>query len=147
MSLPHTAQPRLQEGALGFISQDKVNDSYLSTSGCVGYQFPEAQHIPGRGPIPNCDLVRLVAYQVSTKRLYLPHVRGIEGSFYAISPSSIRINGIPRGDFGIHFDANVPGSAGCIVIRNPSDWERFKKEMSDLNEKGIQQIDLLVKYA
>ncbi|MGK7961471.1 MAG: hypothetical protein AB4044_13175, partial [Crocosphaera sp.] len=71
---------------------------------------------------------------------------GIAGKFYKINPHLISINGKTRGDFGIHADRNVPGTAGCIGIPDGPEWTSFKKLMSDYNEAGLTQIPLLVSY-
>ncbi len=52
---------------------------------------------------------------------------GIAGKFYKINPHLVKVKGTTRGDFGIHFDANVPGTAGCIGIEDPQQWAGFQK--------------------
>ena len=81
-------------------------------------------------------------------KLWMPEVKGVEGSFYAISPFSVKMPGVTRGDFGIHFDPvhGTPGSAGCIVIRDQAHWDIFRKEIGQFRLDGIQSIPLSVNY-
>ncbi|GBF81592.1 hypothetical protein [Aphanothece sacrum] len=69
-----------------------------------------------------------------------------KGNFYHILPNSVNIEGISRGEFGVHFDANAPGSAGCIVIRNRQEWDGFQKLMSDYNSAGVETVLLSILY-
>ncbi len=56
----------------------------------------------------------------------MPNVKGVEGSFFAISPFAVKLTNVTRGDFGIQFDANVPGSARCIASRKQDHWDMFR---------------------
>jgi hypothetical protein len=49
--------------------------------------------------------------KISTSGYYLA-TKGVEGMFYHITPDPF----CGRGELGLHRDANVPGSAGCIVV-------------------------------
>ncbi|HAA28895.1 MAG TPA: hypothetical protein DCE56_15920 [Cyanobacteria bacterium UBA8553] len=74
--------------------------------------------------------------------------KGIEGNFYPIKPFTVAIDGKNRGDFGIHKDANVPGSAGCITLSiDGVRWQRFEKQMSAIRRAGINRIPLQVVYS
>lgn len=116
-------------------------------SGCTRYQYRGAWREKGRGCLPPSTIIAPTKYTVSTQRLWLPHVRGVEGSFYAIAPFMVTAApGIQRGDFGIHFDANMPGSAGCIVLPLQDHWDVFRHLMADFRFKGIKQLPLTVKY-
>lgn len=55
----------------------------------------------------------------------------------AIFPFEVNLGGLSRGDFGIYFDANVPG-AGCIVIRQQDHWDLFRNQMSVFRLDNIQ---------
>ena len=77
----------------------------------------------------------------------MPEVRGVEGNFYQIDPHEVKINGTLRGDFGVHFDANVPGSSGCVVIRTSVGWQAFEKDMKALLTSGVNEIPLVVSYS
>ena len=110
-------------------------------------QFYGSWTLKGRGPLPPSKIVAPKTYSVSTQRLWLPQVKGVEGSFYAISPFAIQVNGmVSRGDFGIHFDANAPGSAGCIVILLQEHWDLFRNLMAQFRTGASQQIPLEVIY-
>ncbi|MDJ0600342.1 MAG: hypothetical protein QNJ37_16060 [Crocosphaera sp.] len=84
-------------------------------------------------------------YTVQTTPIYLPQ-RGIEGNFFKIDPHLVNIWGKTRGDFGIHFDANAPGSAGCVVIRNKSAWDAFQEMMGHYRNAGLKSVPLIVEY-
>lgn len=116
------------------------------TSGLAGYQKQGDWRIKGRGYIPPSQQIIPQQWSVSTQRLWMPDFKGVEGSFYAIAPFVIRLPGVARGDFGIHFDANMPGSAGCIVIRHQDDWDLFRKQMELFRLDGHQQIALFISY-
>jgi hypothetical protein len=77
----------------------------------------------------------------------MPQVRGVEGNFYKINPHMVTVNGVQRGDFGVHFDANAPGSAGCVVLRTDIGWQAFEKDMKNLLTRGVNEIPLLVSYS
>ncbi|MCC3409822.1 MAG: hypothetical protein JGK17_30625, partial [Microcoleus sp. PH2017_10_PVI_O_A] len=49
-------------------------------------------------------------------------------------------------EFGIHFDANVPGSAGCIVLQKRRGWDRFCERMQSIARSGVEQVSLKVVY-
>ncbi|MDJ0598279.1 MAG: hypothetical protein QNJ37_05510 [Crocosphaera sp.] len=84
-------------------------------------------------------------YTVQTTPIYLPQ-RGIEGNFFKIDPHLVNIWGKTRGDFGIHFDANAPGSAGCVVIRNRKAWDAFQEMMGHYRNAGLNSVPLIVEY-
>lgn len=125
---------------------DHAGVKLRATSGISGYQNKGAWRIKGRGYIPPSIQIIPQKWFVSTQRLWMPQVKGVEGSFYAIAPLAVNLGGLSRGDFGIHFDANVPGSAGCIVIRQQDHWDLFRNEMSAFRLEGIQQVALFVSY-
>jgi hypothetical protein len=77
----------------------------------------------------------------------MPQVKGVEGNFYKINPHEVMINGVQRSDFGVHFDANVPGSSGCVVLRTTVGWQAFEKDMRLLLANGTTEIPLLVSYS
>lgn len=147
MTLVEGTQWQLTEGTL-LIKKDIDNAGVKlrATSGLAGYQAKGSWRIKGRGYIPPSHQIIPQQWSVSTQRLWMPGVKGVEGSFYAIAPFVIRLPGVARGDFGIHFDANVPGSAGCIVIRQQDHWDLFRKEIELFRLDGIQQVPLFVSY-
>jgi hypothetical protein len=139
----------LIEGRLLLLDSDKkaIANTYIATSGLPNNQRFDCLASPGRGPIPQNSLIGFDCYQVSTTPMYMPNVRGVEGDFYKIDPHEVTINGFKRGDFGVHFDANVPGSSGCVVLRTAIGWEGFKKDMQNLLTSGVKEIPLLVSYS
>ena len=54
--------------------------------------------------------------------------------------------GAKRGDLGIHLDANVPGSLGCIVM-NQYNFTEFEQYMRNLLSKGVKALPLFVQYS
>lgn len=114
---------------------------YISTSGCVGWQQPGDEWVLARGPIPEG-----VDYQIPTTPYWL-ETRGVEGNFFHITPDPVVGNDGTRSELGIHFDANVPGSAGCIVLRNREGWKMFCDRMEAIAKLGIKSIPLTVNYS
>ena len=73
--------------------------------------------------------------------------KGVEGNFYQILPFEVKTDkGGVRGDFGIHKDANVLGSMGCIVL-TPERFQGFEKEVTQLAKEGKDSIPLFVTYS
>ena len=108
----------LIEGRLLLLDSKLTNiaNTYIATSGLPNNQSVACLSSPGRGPIPANNVMGVDCYKVLTAPLYMPGVKGVEGNFYKINPHMVKINGVARGDFGIHFDANVPGSSGCVAV-------------------------------
>lgn len=148
MHLPSSSTKALLRGFLLLRDgSSRAGIKLLATSGSSNHQYSGSWRLKGRGPLPPSRTIEPQVYTVSTQRLWLPHVKGVEGSFYAIAPFSVRVDEtVTRGDFGIHFDANVPGSAGCIVIPLQDHWDVFRKFMADCSAKKIQQLPLRVIY-
>lgn len=149
MILPSKPTYNLVLGELNYF-EDKVKiDSWQCTSGCPSYQFSGSTKIKGKGPIPSCQYAQISSYQVSTERIYMPNIKGVQGSFYPIKPSLVSLRGLAyqRGDFGVHFDANVPGSAGCIVFRKQSEWDAFRILMAGTRNSKILAVPLFVSYS
>jgi hypothetical protein len=138
----------LIEGRLLLLdSEPSIVNTYIATSGLPNNQRFDCLSSPGKGAIPQNSLIGVDSYQVSTTPIYMPGVRGVEGNFYKINPHEITINGVQRGDFGVHFDANVPGSSGCVVLRTELGWQAFEKDMKSLFTSGVKEIPLLVSYS
>jgi hypothetical protein len=139
-TMPLGVSSDLIYGSLRLVYPNKENVDYLATSGCPQWQQLSDQWARGRGPIPAGD------YEIPTKPYWLD-TRGIEGYFFHITPDPVSDNkGNTRSELGIHFDANVPGSAGCIVLKNKSGWQRFCDRMEAIAKSGIKSIPLSVKY-
>ncbi len=144
-----TSSNSLISGRLILLDKDnsQIVERYIATSGCPGYQSFDSQKARGRGPIPaqyECGIGR---YTVATKPIYMPQTKGVEGNFYKIDPHDVNIWGNERGDFGVHADKNVPGSAGCVVLTTDEGWKGFQKQMTQIASTGVTSIPLLVSYA
>ncbi len=140
MDIPNKSIPTMQYGKLILQDEDK-NVAFMATSGLPGYQYFGSWKTPRRGLLPPYS-----KYTVSTQRLWMPNVKGVEGSFYPIAPFMVTVDGVQRGDLGVHFDANIPGSSGCIVIKQQDHWDIFRKLMEDYHSMRIKSIPLEVNY-
>lgn len=128
-------------GNLKLIYPDAEAIDYLATSGSADWQRPGDQWQRGKGPIPQG-----FDYKIPTTP-YWSDTRGIEGNFFHITPDPVvSPTGLTRSEFGIHFDANFPGSAGCIVLGRQFGWERFCDRMRAIAKLGIEYISLEVAY-
>lgn len=139
----------LIEGRLLLVDVEsiKLKNTYIATSGTASNQTFEALSSRGRGSIPPINLVGLDNYTVETSPIYMPTIKGVAGNFYKIDPHEVLIEGKTRGDFGVHFDANVPGSAGCVVLRTKVGWEALQEDFKNLASQGIKKIPLMVSYS
>ena len=108
-----------------------------ATSGLPNYQYRGAHTKVARGCIPPDD-----DWQISTNGYY-SSTQGIEGQFYHITPDPDPDTG--RSEFGLHRDANVPGSAGCIVVKT-SDFNSKVRPLIDGIRDKQSHIPLTVKY-
>lgn len=137
-----TLQPSnfLLWGILKLVYSDKKEIDYIATSGCTQWQQSGDEWARGKGPIPAGNYaIPATPYHLETK--------GIEGDFFHITPDPVGSGNRIRSELGIHFDANVPGSAGCIVLRNLAGWERFCDRMEAIAKSGIKSIPLSVNYS
>lgn len=147
MRLTNGPTRALQEGTLTLFYDKGEEIVYRATSGCCGWQFIGSQSAKGKGPIP--DMIMRYStpkYWVLTKPVMLPHIKGVEGAFYPIQPFAVTYEGVQRGDFGIHYDANLPGSAGCVVLRNKSGFDGFVRRMTEFGKQGIERLELDILY-
>jgi hypothetical protein len=119
--------------------------TFKVTSGLPKHQNSSDQAVSGKGPIPSCALVGLQSYAVGTIPRKRDHVVGIEGAFFPVSPVKVLVGTVERSAFGIHRDANVAGSAGCIVFRDENEWSEFQVLMKDYS-LNFSHISLIVKY-
>ena len=139
----------LIEGRLLLLDSESTSiaNTYIATSGLPNNQQFDCLSGPGKGPIPANNVIGVDCYKVFTTPIYMPSVKGVEGNFYKINPHMVTVNNVQRGDFGIHFDANVPGSSGCVVLRTSVGWQAFEKDMKNLYSDGVKEIPLLVSYS
>ncbi len=138
----------LVEGRLLLIdkSSDKIIERYRASSGQPNNQTYSHISAKGRGPIPPQYECNIDFYQVITIPIYMPKLKGVEGNFYKINPHSVKLGALERGDFGVHSDANVPGSAGCVVLTSAAGWADYQVQMKKLEALGINQVPLLISY-
>lgn len=120
---------------------------WVATSSTADKQGAEDFNLKG-GLIPPQYRCGIPCWQVHTVPIPMPSVKGVEGNFYKIDPHVVKAqpSGTERGDFGIHLDANVPGSAGCIVM-NKERFNDFESQMKKLAGQGIKSIPLFVQYS
>lgn len=138
-SLNQAKSNSLIHGKLTFTRDGKEILSVKATSGLPGYQYPGAHSLRGKGCLPPGD-----DWKISTKG-YNSSNPGVAGMFYHITPDPHPDTG--RGEFGLHRDANVPGSAGCIVVAETADFT--KKVQPFLDDLSRQQdvVTLTVSYS
>lgn len=138
----------LDYGRLSLNSLERgVLDIWKATSSVASKQYAESFHERG-GLIPPCyRCENLKKYTIETTPIPLPHIKGVEGNFYKINPHFVKTDkGGHRSDFGIHLDANVPGSLGCIVMSKKR-FKNYESVMKKLRKKGIKQIPLFCQYS
>jgi hypothetical protein len=134
-------------GKLILRAPDK-NLRFHATSGLANFQQIGSCGLVGRGAIPPCELVSIPTYTVNTCPIPMAGKRGIEGNFYQIFPhvNKVEVNNrtSARGDFGIHQDAGIKGTAGCIGVTKGMHWKAFQMEMQSLFVQGFKNINLFV---
>lgn len=136
------------DGRLLLMDGPKIRERFIATSGAPQWQQRGDYDKKARGPIPRPDKAGLDWYEVATKPDWVPDVPGIEGEFYEIFPTEVTLaDGDKRSHFGIHRDANAPGSAGCIVLPTPAGWSAFKQQMARLHNSGVDRLPLQIDYA
>ena len=72
--------------------------------------------------------------------------RGVEGLFFHITPDPVGSGVSIRSELGIHYDANVPGTSGCIGLINWEGWDGFSRRMAIIASLGIKSVPLKVEY-
>lgn len=119
---------------------------WLATASTSNKQEAEDFNQKG-GPIPPQYRCGIKNWIVDLKPIPMLQTKGVEGNFYKINPHEVLTDkGTVRGDFGIHRDANVPGSLGCIVLTDDR-FKNFELEMKKLTQKTILTIPLFVQYS
>jgi hypothetical protein len=141
--------PGLDKYLLALIHSDRGHvNQWGCTSSHINGQKQGAQHQKGGLIPPTYHCQGLKQYAVELTPLDLAHHAGVRGSFYKITPFEVlTLAGTKRGDFGIHLDANTPGSLGCIVM----DWHNFKDFEHQITHlrlvEGLKQIPLHCFYS
>ena len=139
----------LLTGKMEFLLNGAVYNTITATSSLPGRQYSGAWSWKG-GLIPPTSLVKArtgKGWKVKTTPIYMPNIAGVSGNFYPIEPFEIDTDGATRGDFGIHFDANTPGSLGCVCATTEKGWAATQRELKGISGLGIRAIDLIVEYA
>lgn len=131
---------QLLTGTLRLLQGQTEQNAYTATSSIPGRQYRGSWELKG-GLIPPGE-----SYQVATVPLWMPDTKGVEGSFYAITPFEIETLGAVRGDFGVHFDANVPGSMGCVVLETQKGWDAFRRDIRSIVAQDVAYLPMVVKY-
>ena len=99
------------------------------------------------GALPANNVTTTRKYHILTVPEDSRHIRGVEGNFYRIYPNNIiTIRGTRRNACGIHRDANLPGSLGCIVM-SAYRFNDFEQVVGNLKEQKITEIPLQVQYS
>lgn len=126
---------------------DGTTHIWMATSSYATKQYPESFHERGGLLPPQYRVKDLKNYTVNTTPIDLSNNKGVAGNFYQISPFAVTTDrGGQRSDFGIHLDANVEGSLGCIVM-NSARFQQFEQAIVKLRNAGVAQIPLFVQYS
>jgi hypothetical protein len=129
----------LISGSLKLIYPNGEIIDYLATSGLPDWQRPEDQWTRGKGPIPAGE------YAIPSEAYWL-ETRGVEGLFFHITPDPVGSGDHTRSELGIHYDANVPGTSGCIGLINWEGWQGFCRRMATIASLGVKSLPLKVQY-
>lgn len=146
MTLPKVWINKLILGRLYWQEKDKRQIEYVCTSGLPQYQYWESWKMAAHGPMPPCSDLNVENYQVQIIPIDMRTIVGVSGLFYKVLPHIMRTDEYRRSDFGIHWDANIPGTSGCIGFKDARDWGSFKMRMMQLQEKGYKVVPLRVEY-
>ena len=138
----------IDNGRLRLVSLSQGHQEiWIASSSVATKQGHESFHHYGGYIPPEYRVPGLPNYKVNTQPLNLSHVKGVGGNFYQITPFAVTTDRKgKRSDFGIHLDANVPGSLGCIVM-SVGRFGQFEFCMRELASKSIEKIPLFVTYS
>lgn len=134
----------------GILSLNHLSNGFIQkwlvTTSTVNKQKREHQHVWG-GLIPQNSETKQKNYSVALSPIDLKYNKGVRGNFYPIHPFKVETTkGVKRSDLGIHLDANVPGSLGCLVM-NQYNFSEFEEYMKNLKLKGVINLPLFVQYS
>ena len=138
-TMPLGKSTQLITGSLKLIYPNGEIIDYLATSGIPDWQRQEDQWTRAKGPIPAGN------YEIPTEPYWL-ETRGVEGLFFHITPDPVGSGDRIRSELGVHWDANVPGTSGCIGLINWKGWQGYCRRMANIASQGIKKIPLKVKY-
>lgn len=138
----------LNIGRLSLVDIDNEEREIIKAwSGHGTKQYAECFHEVGGMLPPAYRCKGNFNWRVDTNPVYLPNHRGVRGNFYRISPFKVFTDkGGTRSDFGVHLDANVPGSRGCIVT-DAKRFAEFEKWMRALKNAQVSSIPLILGYS
>lgn len=138
----------LDQGRLRLDSLTRGNiEVWIAASSISTKQGFESFHQRGGYLPPDYRCKPKVQWSVRLNPIPMPTTKGVEGNFYQLLPTHVETDkGGKRSDFGIHLDANVPGSMGCIVM-NGTRFRSFENQMELLRAKGILEIPLYATYS
>lgn len=132
--------------SLNDLTQEKT-EIIKASSSYKTKQYAESFHERGGLLPPHYRCKEEFFWKVSTTPIPMPNHRGGQGNFYQITPFEVMTDkGGRRSDFGVHLDANAPGSLGCIVT-DAGRFAEFENWMSRLKSMGIQKVPLMVFYS
>lgn len=122
-------------------------DIWVACSSHSTKQYHESFHERGGYIPPEYRVPGIENWFVETDPLDLTKNKGVAGNFYKITPFEVTTDkGGKRGDFGVHLDANYPGSLGCIVM-NKKRFGQFESWMRILRKEKIKRIPLFIRYS
>jgi hypothetical protein len=156
MSIPNPNGAFLRRGRFKIIHNGRpVWTAAGTTSGQPNAQNAGDQSYRGMGLIPSCLSAGVSYYIVEVNTTYQPDTPGVNGdSFFILSEGNpngeFTINGVTRSEFLIHLDSNfdtTPGSAGCIVFTNRTEWDNFRQNMKGWANAGYTHVKLQVSYS
>ncbi len=136
------------QGRLSICSLKKGTlDIWFACSSHSTKQYAESFHERGGYIPPEYRVPGIDNWFVETNPIDLRKHKGVQGNFYKILPFEITTDkGGKRGDFGIHLDANLPGSLGCIVM-NKKRFAEFESWMKIVSKDKIKTIPLFIRYS
>ena len=135
-TLKQARSSQLINGSLTFFEDGKEILKVVATSGIGGFQYAGAHTIRGKGCLPPAN-----DWKISTSGYNLT-TPGVEGMFYHITPDPRP----PRSELGLHRDAHVPGSSGCIVVRDSNTFNTQVVPLIKRLKDKQSQIPLSVVY-
>ena len=127
--------------------QHGTKNIWLASSSHRTLQGFESFHHRGGYLPPQYRVLGLPFWVVNLDPIDLSNNPGVAGNFYILSPTEVTTDrGGRRSDFGIHKDANAPGSLGCIVLSGDR-FADFEEQMSGLRKINVRQLPLFVFYS
>lgn len=112
----------------------------VATSGLPRFQTANHCWTRKRGPIPP-----LPNLEILTESYFSEALGG--RSFYIRPETFVSQNGGgTRSAFRVHYDQGIPGSMGCVVIRERHAFSHFCEIMRDTFNGGLRRLPLKVEY-